>query len=152
MLILSSTKWDNLHESSVCAGRCKMVDLLVSLGKLAIGFLGIVGPLALLLLFLHVRDQRESMLVTTVLAELNLPHLRGLSTVKVRSWPLWADMVVVDLWNCSRDQVWDVMETVANKLPPRVRLEVNGITDCRVRSTWKLTVMRTHPFVGYCPL
>ena len=129
-----------------------MVDLLESLGKLTIGFLGILGPIVLLMTFLHVRDQRESMLFAIVLAELNLPQLRGLSTVKIKSRPLWADTVVVDLWNCSRERVWEVIETLSTKLPSRVRLEVNGITDCRVRSTWKLTVMRTHPFVSYCPI
>ena len=129
-----------------------MVDLLESLGKLTIGFLGILGPIVLLMMFLHVRDQRESMLYAIVLVELNLPQLRGLSTVKIKSRPLWADTVVVDLWNCSRERVWEVIETLSTKLPPRIRLEVNGITDCRVRSTWKLTVMRTHPFASYCPI
>lgn len=129
-----------------------MVDLLVSLGKLTAGFLGILGPVALLILLLHLRDQRESKLFAITLAELNLPHLRGLSAVKIKSWPPWEATVVVELWNCSRDQVWDVIETLSAKLPSRVRLEVNGITDCRVRSTWKLTVMRTHPVASYCPL
>lgn len=129
-----------------------MADLLMNLAKLTVGFLGILGPLVLLLMFLHIRDQRASKLFATVLAELNIPQLRGLSTVKVNSTPLWADTVVVDLWNCSREQVWDVIETLSAKLPSRVRLEVNGITDCRVRSTWKLTVSRTHPFVAYCPI
>ena len=129
-----------------------MTEMLISLGKLLLGFLGILGPVALMLLFLRMRDRRESMLFATVLAELNLPQLRGLSTVKVKSSPPWADTVVVDLWNCSREQVWDVIETLSAKLPSRVRLEVNGITDCRVRSTWKLTVSRTHPFVAYCPI
>ena len=92
------------------------------------------------------------MLYTTVLSELSLPHLRGLYTVKVKSSPPWADQVVVDLWNCSRDQVWEVIETLSSKLPSRVGLEVNGITDCRVRSPWKLKVMRTHPFVAYGPI
>jgi len=129
-----------------------MVDLFVGLSKLMIGFLCILGPIVLLMMFLHVRDQRESMLYAIVLVELNLPQLRGLSTVEIKSRPLWADTVVVDLWNCSREQVWEVIETLSAKLPSRVRLEVNGITDCRVRSTWKLTVMRTHPFVSYCPI
>jgi hypothetical protein len=129
-----------------------MFDLLVSLGKLAIGFLGMIGPIALLMIFLNVSERRETMLYATVISELNLPHLRGLSTVKVKSSLLGSDRVVVDLWNCSRDQVWDVIETLSGKLPSRVGLEVNGITDCRVRSTWKLKVMRTHPFVAYCPI
>jgi hypothetical protein len=129
-----------------------MNDLIVSLAKLTIGFLGILGPVALLLMIMNNRDRRESMLFATVLLELNRPHLRGLFTVKIKSRPLWADTVVVDLWNCSREQVWNVIEILSAKLPTHARLEVNGITDCRVQSTWKLIVMRTQDFVSYCPL
>lgn len=129
-----------------------MNDLIVSLAKLTIGFLGILGPVVLLLMIMNNRDRRESMLFATVLLELNRPHLRGLFTVKIKSRPLWADTVVVDLWNCSREQVWNVIEILSAKLPTHARLEVNGITDCRVQSTWKLIVMRTQDFVSYCPL
>jgi hypothetical protein len=129
-----------------------MVELLVSLGKLSIGFLCILGPLALPFLLLHIRDHRESELYTTVLRELNLPELRGLFTVRILTRPFTADTVVVDLWQCSREQVWGVIEKLSARLPGHVRLEVNGITDCRVRSTWKLTVMRTQPSVSYCPV
>jgi hypothetical protein len=129
-----------------------MVELLVSLGKLSIGFLCILGPLALPFLLLHIRDHRESELYTTVLRELNLPELRGLFTVRILTRPLTADTVVVDLWQCSKEQVWGVIEKLSARLPGHVRLEVNGITDCRVRSTWKLTVMRTQPSVSYCPV
>jgi hypothetical protein len=52
---------------------------------------------------------------------------------KIRS--LRADTVVIDLWNCSREQVWQVVERLSTKVPPRVRVEVNGISDCRVRFT-----------------
>jgi hypothetical protein len=129
-----------------------MVELLMSLGKLSIGFLCILGPFALPFLFLHIREHRESELYTTVLRELNLPELRGLFTVRILTRPLTADTVVVDLWQCSREQVWGVIEKLSAQLPEHVRLEVNGITDCRARSTWKLTVMRTHPPVSYCPV
>lgn len=129
-----------------------MVELMVSLGKLSIGFLCILGPLALPFLFLHIRDHRQSELYTTVLRELNLPELRGLFTVKILTRPLTADRVVVDLWQCSREQVWGVIEKLSAQLPEHVRLEVNGITDCRVKSTWKLTVMRSQPSVAYCPV
>jgi hypothetical protein len=129
-----------------------MIELLVSLGKLSIGFVCILGPIALLLVFLHIRDQRESVLFTTVLRELSLPDLRGLFTVKIKSRLFGADTVEVDLWHCSREQVWGVIEKLSAQLPEHVRFEVNGITDCRVRSTWKLTVMRTQLSVAYCPL
>ena len=127
-----------------------MTELMASLGKLSIGFLGILGPIALLLGFLHTRDQRQSMLYTKVLVDLNLPVLRGLFAVKIKSRPFGADTVIVDLWHCSREQVWDVIERVSTNLPAHVRFEVNGIADCRVRSTWKLTVMRSQPSASYC--
>jgi hypothetical protein len=129
-----------------------MVELLVSLGKLSIGFLCILGPFALPFLFLHIREHRESELYTTVLRELNSPELRGLFTVRILTRPLTADTVVVDLWQCSREQVWGVIEKLSAQLPEHVRLEVNGITDCRVRSTWKLTVLRAQSPVSYCPV
>jgi hypothetical protein len=127
-----------------------MTEMLVSLGKLLIGFLGILGPAALLLGFLHIRDRRQSTLYTKVLVELNLPELRGLFGVKIKSRPFGADTVMVDLWHCSREQVWDVIERLSAKLPANAKLEVNGVTDCRVMSAWKLTVMRSQPSISYC--
>ena len=112
-----------------------MFELLTSIGKLAVGFLGILGPVVFLIICLHLRDQRKSMLYAIVLAELNRPHLRGLYTVRAKIRPLWADTVVIDLWNCSPEQVWQVVERLSTKVPPRVRVEVNGISDCRVRFT-----------------
>ena len=109
-----------------------MFELLTNIGRLAIGFLGILGPVVFLIICLHVRDQRKSMLYAIVLAELNRPHLRGLYTVRAKMWP---DTVVIDLWNCSREQVWQVVERLSTKVPPRVRVEVNGISGCRVRFT-----------------
>ena len=127
-----------------------MTELMVSLGKLSIGFLGILGPIALLLGFLHTRDQRQSRLYTKVLVDLNLPVLRGLFAVKIKSRPFGADTVIVDLWHCSREQVWDVIGRLSTNFPAHVRFEVNGIADCRVISTWKLTVMRSQPSASYC--
>ena len=61
-----------------------MEELLIRLGELAIGFLSMMGPLVLLMIFLKLRDQRESLLYTVVLKELNSPDLRGLFAVKIR--------------------------------------------------------------------
>jgi hypothetical protein len=127
-----------------------MTELFVSLGKLSIGFLGILGPVALLLCFLHIRDRRQSTLYPIVLRELTQPDLRGLFAVKIKSRPFGADSVIVELWHCTREQVWNVIERLSAKLPAYVRFEVNGITDCRARSTWKLTVMRSRPPASYC--
>jgi hypothetical protein len=128
-----------------------MDALLLNLGKLFLGFLCILGPVALLLSFQHTRDQRESFLSLNVLRELNLPDLRGLFSVKVESRSIGADTVVVDLWGCSREQVWSVMETLSAKLPSHVRVEVNGLSDSRMKSTWTLTATRRFDSPALCP-
>ena len=62
-----------------------MIELFTSLGKLAIGFLCILGPFVLLIAFLRTRDLREAALSTRVLQELNSPDLRGLFSIEVKS-------------------------------------------------------------------
>ena len=93
-----------------------MTDLLISLGKLAIGFLCILGPLVLYIALHRLRDRREITLSTKVLQGLNSPEFRGLYSMKVRSRLIGADKVIVDLWGCSRDQVWDLMEKLYAEL------------------------------------
>ncbi len=128
-----------------------MNDLVAHLSQLIVGLLGTIGPVALLLMYMNVRDRRESLLFTAVILELNRPHLRGYFTVRVRSWPLFAETVWIRLWDCSREQTWNVIESISAKLPPDTRIEVNGITDCRAKSTWKLTVTRGVPSASACP-
>lgn len=128
-----------------------MIELLVSLGKLVIGFLCITGPVAVLLVLLRTRDQRVAMLTTTALKELNVPELRGLFAVKIKSNPFSGGVVAVDLWNCSREQLWDVMQRLSAQLPSHVRVEVNGISDSRTRSTWTVTVKRNASCIACCP-
>jgi hypothetical protein len=126
-----------------------MEELLIRLGELGIGFLSMMGPLVLLMIFLKVRDQRESILYTVVLKELNSPDLRGLFAVKIRcSVFSRQDTVMVDLWNCSKEQVWDIVIRLSTHLPPEVRLVVNGMTDFRSRSTLTLRVEKRIPSVS----
>jgi hypothetical protein len=98
---------------------------------------------------LRTRDLRETALSTRVLQELNSPDFRGLFFVKVKSQLIGADTVIVDLWSCSREQVWDLIERLSARLPAHVRVEVNGISGSRVNSTWTLTV-RKGAAVAYC--
>ena len=126
-----------------------MIELLTSLGKLSIGFLCILGPFVLLIAFLRACDRREAALSIRVLQELNSPNLRGLFSVKVKSRLIGADTVIVDLWSCSREQVWDLMERLSARLPAQVQVEVNGINGSRLNSEWTLTV-RKGPAVAYC--
>ena len=121
-----------------------MEELLIRLGELGIGFLTMMGPLVLLMIFLKLRDQRESLLHTVVLKELNSPDLRGLFSVKIRcSVFSRQDTVMIDLWNCSKEQVWDTVIQLSTDLPPEVRLMVNGMADSRSRLTLTLKAERT---------
>jgi hypothetical protein len=126
-----------------------MMELVTSLWKLGMGFLCILGPVVVLLAFLRIRDLREDSLRTRVLLELNSPNLRGLYSMEVESRPFGSDTVKVDLWNCSREQVWDLMERLSVRLPAHVRVEVNGISGSRLNSEWTLTV-RKGPAAANC--
>lgn len=126
-----------------------MTDLLISLGKLTIGFLGILGPLVLYIALHRFRDRRETTLSTKVLQGLNSPEFRGLYSMKVRSRLIGADKVIVDLWGCSRDQVWDLMEKLSAQLPEHMQVEVNGISSSRLNSRLTLAVKK-RPCVAYC--
>jgi hypothetical protein len=124
-------------------------ELLTRLGALGIGFLSMMGPLVLLMVFLRLRDQRESILYPMVLKELNSPDLRGLFAVKIRCRVFSGqDTVMVDLWNCTKEQVWDTVIRLSIHLPPEVRLVVNGMADSRSRSTLTLKVKRSIPSVS----
>lgn len=128
-----------------------MIELLISLSKLVIGFFCIAGPVVVLLMWLRARDRRVAMLSTVALKELNLPELRGLFAVKIKNNPFSGGVVAVDLWNCSRDQLWDVLLRLSAQLPSHVRVEVNGISDSRTRSTWTVSAKRNPSCIACCP-
>lgn len=128
-----------------------MDELLLNMGKLAAGFLCMLGPIAFLMTILRKRDRREAALALTVLRELNTPELRGMYSVNVASRSLGRDSVAIDLLTCSREQVWDVMEKLSAKLPPRVRVEVNGLSSGRLESAWTLTATRKIASPALCP-
>lgn len=115
-----------------------MEELLIRLGELGIGFLSMMGPLVLLMIFLKLRDQRESLLYTVVLKELNSPDLRGLFAVKIRcSVFSRQEIVTIEMWNCSNKQIWDVIMCLSVKLPPHVWLVVNGLAAFRNPCAWQ---------------
>ena len=128
-----------------------MDALLLNLGKLAVGFLCMLGPIAFLTARLRARDRRDAALTLTVLRELNAPELRGLYSVNVVSRSFGRDSVAIDLLDCSREQAWDVMEKVTIHLPPRVRVEINGIRGGRLRPVWTLTAPHRFPSPALCP-
>jgi hypothetical protein len=125
-----------------------MEELLIRLGELSVGFLSMMGPLVLLIIFLKLRDERESNLYTVVLKELNSPDLRGLFALKIRcSVFSKQDTIMVDLWSCSKEQVWDIVIRLSTHLPPEVRLVVNSMTDFRSRPTLTPRVEKRLPSV-----
>lgn len=128
-----------------------MEALLLNMAKLALGFGCMLGPIVFVMALRRVRDRREAALALTVLRELNSPDLRGLFSVNVVSRTIGTDSVVVDLWGCSREQVWDMMEKLSAKLPPHVRVEVNGLRDGRFKSAWRLTATRGIDSPALCP-
>ena len=116
-----------------------MTELFLHLFKLVIGMACVLAPVAVAFAVLARRDRRHLALSTIVLQQLNVPELRGLFAVSVRARPFGRDCVSVDLWSCSRDQLWDVMERLSLRLPATVRFEVNGLIDSRTRSDWRMS-------------
>ena len=108
-----------------------MSHLLFSIMKAIIGFLCILSPVIAVLIALALRDRRQGRLSTTALQLLNRPEFRGLFSVSIRTHLFSEETVSVEIWSCSRDQVRDVLEGLAERLPRGVRFEVNGWTDAR---------------------
>ncbi len=105
-----------------------MTALMISFAKLIVGLISIGGPLIFLIALLHVRDHRKSVIEGIACRELNSPDLRGLVAVNIKCALLsnrWT--VEVDMWNCSNERIWDVMEGLRVNLPSSVRFVVNGI-------------------------
>jgi hypothetical protein len=126
-----------------------MTGLFVNVFELLFGLLGVVSPFILAMMALARRDRRHLSLSTTVLSLLNRPELRGLFTVTIRSSLFRGDSVSVEIWNCSRDQLWDVMEALSERLPDSARLAVNGLSTRRAREGWRLG-MRGCPSGSLC--
>lgn len=125
-----------------------MSQLVIRFGQLVLGFLVIFGPLIFLLLLLEVRDRRQSTLYDVILKDLNSPDLRGLFAVEIQCGIFWRqDTVIVDLWNCPKEQVWDAIINLSAHLPPKVRLVANGVADPCSRSTLTFKVQRCMPSV-----
>jgi len=117
-------------------------QLLIRLGKLAIGSLITFGPLAVLIMLLNLRDRRESYLSFVVYKQLNSPDLRGLITFKTRC-ALFSrhSMVKVDMRGCSNEQIWDAIKRLSHSLPLYVRLIVHSTSEGQFES--KFTIVRS---------
>jgi hypothetical protein len=117
--------------------------LLIRLGQLFLGLAAVTGPLVILVLILKARDRRESNLCGIILKQLNSPNLRGLFSFRVRQGLLLRrDVVILDLWGCSSEQIWRTTMQLSLSLAPEVRLVVNGTMDFKHKVGFAMKVRR----------
>jgi hypothetical protein len=120
-----------------------MSPLLIRLGQLVLGFMAVTGPLIIMLMLLEARDRRESSLYGIILKRLSSPNLRGLFSFRIRHGLLSGrNTVIVDLWGCSSEQIWDTTMLLSMSLPPEVRLVVNGTMDHKHKVGFAMKVKR----------
>jgi hypothetical protein len=106
------------------------VDALMQFVGLLMGFGVTAGPLVALLVLQNRRDRRESALLGAVLAEFASPKFRGRLATRVRCALLGRGSVVrMHILGGSRDEVWDALMRLALRVPPSVRLVVEGTMD-----------------------
>ena len=107
-----------------------MSQSLIHIGHLLVGFMILFGPVIVLLLILNARDRRESTLRGIVFEQLRSPDLRGLFTFRIRhALFLGSSVVDVNLWDCSKEQIWNTTTRLSIHLPLEVRLIVTGTMD-----------------------
>jgi hypothetical protein len=124
-----------------------MIELMIRLGQLGLGFAAILGPVLMLLLLLRRRDQRRAILSRVVSRQLNVPNLRGLYTVTIQIHLLRRrDTVTVEIRSYPGLQLWDVIMGLSAKLPAQVWLAVDGVPHATSNSTFTLRVKRDMPF------
>ncbi len=98
-----------------------------------------LGPVVALMWLLHLRDGRESLVRLAALKHVSSRETRGLIAIQVRSALLLRRSVVtIDMWACSREQIWDTLARLGRDLPPRVRLIVDGSVDPQLTARFTL--------------
>lgn len=94
------------------------------------------GPL-IWAMALNLRDRREARLFSTVLAELSGPDLRGRVAIRVRAGlPGIRSVVKVHLLCASRQEIWEILGRLSERLSRRVRLEVSGPVEHPLAATF----------------
>ncbi len=113
--------------------------MLTECTRFILGSAIIFAPLIGLLLLLNLRDRRVATLRHVVLAALPLHELRGLIAVRARCAMFSRkSTVTLDMFACTRDQVWDAVTCLYHSLPQHVRLVVNGAVDQQFTTTLTL--------------
>lgn len=120
------------------------MEALRQVGGLLLGIALTYGPVVGLMALLNLRDRRQSRLYTWAPKELASGHLRGRVAIQVRC-ALFSprSVVAVDMRACSRDEIWEAVGRLSRRLPPRVRLVVDGTLDPQCPATF--TVETTSP-------
>ena len=120
-----------------------MSQSLIHIGHLLVGFMILFGPVIVLLLILNARDRRESTLRGIVFEQLRSPDLRGLFTFRIRhALFLGSSVVIVNLWDCSKEQIWDTTTRLSISLPSEVRLIISGTMDREHKVRFALKIKR----------
>jgi hypothetical protein len=125
-----------------------MFDILIAISQLMLALFAIGGPMAFILLMLVLRDRKAEKILTIASKALNTRELHGLYAVKIQGGILQAEKVSVELWGCSREQMWEVISRLSAQLPRRVGLVINGISDPVTRAALKLDIQRK-PVTAY---
>jgi hypothetical protein len=103
---------------------------LMQLGGLVVMVGVTYGPVVGLLELLNLRDGRRSRLLASVMKELAARHFSGRIAVRVHCALLSRRSVVrLDMQACSPDEIWQALARLSRRLPPIVRLRVDGIVD-----------------------
>lgn len=104
------------------------------------------GPLVGLLFLLNHRDRRESVLRGAVLSEFASPEFRGRIATDVRPALLAGRSVVrVEILGASRDEIWDALMRLALRVPPSIRLVVEGTMDADDPAPFTVETTGRHP-------
>jgi hypothetical protein len=120
-----------------------MSQLLIHISHLLVGFMILFGPVIVLLLILNARDRRESTLRGIVFEQLRSPDIRGLFTLRIRhALFLGSSVVIVNLWDCSKEQIWDTTTRLSISLPSEVRLIISGTMDPEHKVGFALKIKR----------
>lgn len=120
---------------------------LVLLGRLLMALATTIGPVAVLLMLRNGRDRRELELLGDVMSALNSKDLRERIAVGVRcALLLRRGVVTVDMRACTGEEIWDAVWRVSSRLPPSVRLEVDGTVDPQLAATLTVQPARKLPW------
>lgn len=103
---------------------------LMLVGRVAMVLALTLGVPLVWLMLLNLRDRRQATLLNAVVDEVSSRELRGRVGVQIRSRVLSRRSVVtVNVFACSRNEIWELMTRLAQRLSPEVQLEVTGPVD-----------------------